>query len=102
MSDTLPEDGVARAEIDEMAATTVEAKTLRERLWKSLEISAEIDTEEKAARLRAEHETKKRIRLRGLSHHRSRLVEEKRARFRSDESVLLSRTHRTQSSPCRP
>jgi len=30
MSDTLPEDGVARAEIDEMAASTVEAKTLRE------------------------------------------------------------------------
>ena len=58
MSDALPEDGVTRAEIDEMAATIVEAKRVIVEIARAL---PEIDTDEKAARkriaaLQAEHE----------------------------------------------
>jgi len=58
MSDALPEDGVTRAEINEMAATIVEAKRVIVEIARAL---PEIDTDEKAARkriapLQAEHE----------------------------------------------
>ena len=49
MSDALPEDGVTRAEIDEMAATIVEAKRVIVEIARAL---PEVDTDEKAARKR--------------------------------------------------